>query len=77
MAEGHCGGFFGWPYFTARPTGGFVGMPASDKSGEMRVIDVYRREGDKLFENWVFIDLLHFDEMRARNPSEHPQFHLL
>lgn len=60
LAEGHYGGFFGWPNFTARHTGGFMGMPGSDKPGEMRVIDVYRREGDKLAENWIFIDLLHF-----------------
>ncbi len=60
MAEGHYGGFFGWPNFTARPTGGFMGMPETDKAGEFRVIDIYRREGDKLAENWVFIDLLHF-----------------
>lgn len=60
MAEGHYGGFFGWPNFTARHTGGFMGMPASDKHGEMRVIDIYRRSGDKLAENWIFIDLLHF-----------------
>ena len=26
----------------------------------MRVIDMYRREGDKLSENWIFIDFLHF-----------------
>ena len=60
IAEGHFGGFFGWPNFTARPTGGFMGMPATNKLGEFRVIDIYRREGDKLAENWVFIDLLHF-----------------
>ena len=24
------------------------------------VVDIYRRDGDKLAENWVFIDLLHF-----------------
>jgi len=24
------------------------------------VIDIYRREGDKLAENWIFIDLLYF-----------------
>ncbi len=60
MAEGHYGGFFGWPNFTARPTGGFMGMPATGKPGEFRVIDIYRREGDKLAENWIFIDLLHF-----------------
>ncbi len=60
LAEGHYGGFFGWPNFTARPTGGFMGMPETAKSGEFRVIDIYRRSGDKLAENWVFIDLLHF-----------------
>ncbi|MBE1291638.1 MAG: nuclear transport factor 2 family protein [Rhodobacteraceae bacterium] len=60
MAEGHFGGFFGWPNFTATPTGGFMGMPATGKPGEFRVIDIYRRDGDKLAENWIFIDLLHF-----------------
>jgi len=60
MSEGHFGGFFGWPNLTLRPTGGFMGMPEFDKSADMRVIDIYRREGDKLAENWIFIDLLHF-----------------
>ena len=60
LAEGHYGGFFGWPNFTATPTGGFMGMPATGKPGAFRVIDIYRRAGDKLAENWVFIDLLHF-----------------
>ena len=60
LAEGHFGGFFGWPNFTATPSGGFMGMPATGKPGEFRVIDIYRREGDKLAENWIFIDLLHF-----------------
>ncbi|WP_025313438.1 nuclear transport factor 2 family protein [Roseicyclus elongatus] len=59
LAEGHFGGFFGWPNFTARPTGGFMGLPATDRLAEFRVIDIYRREGDKLAENWVFIDMLH------------------
>ncbi|WP_353392821.1 ester cyclase [Ruegeria sp. HU-ET01832] len=60
LAEGHYGGFFGWPNFTAIPTGGFMGMPATGQTGEFRVIDIYRRDGDKLAENWIFIDLLHF-----------------
>jgi predicted ester cyclase len=37
-----------------------MGMPATGKSGEFRVIDIYRRAGDKLAENWIYIDLLHF-----------------
>lgn len=60
IAEGRFGGFFGWPNLTLRPAGGFMGMPATGKAGDMRVIDIYRRDGDKLAENWVFIDLLHF-----------------
>lgn len=60
LAEGHFGGFFGWPNFTAKPSGGFMGMPATRQTGEFRVIDIYRRKGDKLAENWIFIDLLHF-----------------
>jgi len=60
LAEGNYGGFFGWPNFTARHVGGFMGMPACDGLGEFRVIDIYRREGGKLAENWIFIDLLHF-----------------
>ena len=60
MSEGKFGGFFGWPNLTLRPRGGFMGMPESKKSADMRVIDIYRREGNKLTENWVFIDLLHF-----------------
>ncbi|KNG93849.1 ester cyclase [Pseudaestuariivita atlantica] len=59
MAEGDFGGFFGWPNFTARHVGGFMGMPASDRQIEFRVIDIYRAGGGKLHENWVFIDLLH------------------
>ena len=60
IAEGCYGGFFGWPNFTAVHTGGFMGMPATGKKGEFRVIDIYRRAGERLAENWVFIDLLHF-----------------
>ncbi|WP_108815207.1 ester cyclase [Loktanella sp. Alg231-35] len=65
LAEGNFGGFFGWPNFTATPSGGFMGMSASNTPGEFRVIDIYRRDGDKLVENWVFIDLLHFWKMQG------------
>ena len=34
-----------------------MGLPASDRSGDLRVVDIYRR-GDKIVENWVLIDLL-------------------
>ena len=61
LAEGHFGGFFGWPNLTLKHKGGFMGMPATNgAAGDMRVIDIYRRNGSKLAENWIFIDLLHF-----------------
>jgi hypothetical protein len=60
VTEGSFGAFFGWPNLSMRNVGGYLGLPASEARGEMRVVDVYRREGDKLAENWVFIDMLHF-----------------
>ena len=57
FAEGNYAGFFGWPNLTNTPIGGFLGLPASNISADMRVVDIYRREGEKLSENWVLIDL--------------------
>jgi len=42
----------------------------------MRVVDMYRREGEKLAENWIFIDLLYFLKQQGldvleRNKSLH------
>jgi hypothetical protein len=59
-AEGNYGGWFGWPNLRMGQGNGFLGLPASDRRTEMRVVDIYRREGEKLAENWVFIDLLHY-----------------
>lgn len=59
-AEGCYGGWFGWPNILMYQGHGFLGLPASDRRTEMRVVDIYRRDGDKLAENWVFIDLLHY-----------------
>jgi len=61
LAEGNFGGFFGWPNFQAVHEGGFVGMPSSlGQNTEFRVVDIYLRRDDKLAENWVFIDMLHW-----------------
>jgi len=56
-AEGNYACFFGWPNLTHTPVGGFLGLPGNDCRVDMRVVDVYRREDDKLAENWVIIDL--------------------
>ena len=42
-------------------------MPASETPADMRVVDIYRREGDKLVENRVFIDLLDWMKMPGRD----------
>ncbi len=60
FSEGNYAGFFGWPNLNNKNKGGFLGLPASDVNAPMRVVDIYRREGDKLAENWVYIDLLHY-----------------
>ncbi len=59
LAEGNFGGFFGWANLSVTNAGGYLGMPTGGRT-EMRVVDMYRRDGDKLAENWIFIDILHF-----------------
>lgn len=60
LGEGNFGGFFGYPSLTVNSTGGFMGLASSDVEADMRIVDLYRREGNKLAENWIFIDIPHF-----------------
>lgn len=61
LAEGNYGAFFGWANLSVVPLGGYMGLPGNGKGRfEMRVVDVYRRDGNKLAENWIFIDILYF-----------------
>ena len=60
FAEGNYAGWFGWPNLTMNSSGGFMGLPATGKKLNMRVVDMYRREGAKLAENWIFIDMLYW-----------------
>lgn len=64
LAKGNFGGFFAWPNLSLTPTGGFMGLPAGPRA-DMRVVDIYRRSGNKLAENWIFIDMLHFLNMQG------------
>lgn len=70
IAEGNYLGFFGWANLTNTPAGGFMGLPGNDTRADMRVVDVYRRDGDKLAENWVFIDMLHWLSMQGLDVLE-------
>ncbi|MEL7435509.1 MAG: nuclear transport factor 2 family protein, partial [Chloroflexota bacterium] len=57
FAEGNYACWFGWPNLSNTPLGGWLGLPGGQVNAEMQVVDVYRREGDQLMENWVFIDI--------------------
>ena len=79
VAEGTYCAWTGWPSLEATHLGdGWLGLPATGESVEMRVMDFWRREGDKLAENWVFIDMVHLlDQLgvdvleRVRNENQH------
>ena len=56
LREGNHGGFFGYPRISLRSKG-YLGLPASDIPADRRIVDLHRRDGAKLAENWSFIDL--------------------
>jgi predicted ester cyclase len=48
----------GWPHMHGTHLGGdWLGLPASGRRLELRVMDIWRREGGLLKENWVAIDI--------------------
>jgi hypothetical protein len=53
------------PISATPPLGGWLGLPGGKVNVEMQVADVYRREGDKLAENWVFTDLPYWLKQRG------------
>lgn len=59
IAEGHFVASTGWPSVRATHLGEYLGVPATGVRVEMRVADWWRRKGDLLVQNWVFIDLPH------------------
>ena len=49
----------GWPSINATHSGdGWIGIPATGKRITQRIMDFWRRDGDLLAENWVFIDMI-------------------
>lgn len=65
----------GWPHMHGTHSGdGWLGLPATGRRLELRVIDIWRRQGELLQENWVAIDIPHmlaqmgldvFEQMKA------------
>jgi len=56
-----CGDYIatgGWPHMHGTHSGdGWLGLPASQNYLSLRVMDIWRREGNHLRENWVAIDI--------------------
>jgi hypothetical protein len=49
----------GWPSIRATHTGGdWLGLAPTGKPVTMRVMDFWRREEERLAENWVFVDVV-------------------
>ena len=49
----------GWPSVTGVNVKSFLGQPPTNERVFFRVCDWWRREGDQLVENWVFVDVPH------------------
>ncbi|GAA0182934.1 hypothetical protein SH2C18_52100 [Clostridium sediminicola] len=59
FGEGKYATLLEWTGFVATHTGNdWLGIPATGKPIVMRNADLYRREGDYLVENWVFLDII-------------------
>jgi predicted ester cyclase len=58
IADGAYVASTGWPSVRATHLGPWLGVPATGRAISMRVMDFWRREGNLLRENWVFIDQL-------------------
>lgn len=59
FGDGDFCSFTGWPSIYATVGGPFLGIKGGGRPVEIRVMDFYHRRGDKLDENWVFIDMIH------------------
>lgn len=58
IADGAYVASTGWPSVRATHRGSWLGAAPTGRRIGMRVMDFWRREGDALRENWVFIDQL-------------------
>jgi len=59
IAQGNYAATGGWPHMHGTHThGGWLGLPPSNQYLSLRVMDIWRREGNLLRENWVAIDIV-------------------
>ncbi|MEM9171564.1 MAG: ester cyclase [Pseudomonadota bacterium] len=60
FGDGPYAGTGGWPAMGMTHTGdGWLGLPATGKRINLRVMDIYHAVDGKMTENWVAIDILH------------------
>ncbi|MFC3122484.1 ester cyclase [Agaribacter flavus] len=59
IAEGRYSGGPGWAGVIAIHTGEYKGVNATNNRVEINGLDWWRREGEQLVENWVFVDMVH------------------
>ena len=59
IADGHYVATGGWPHMHGtHSVGGWLGLPPTNNELSLRVMDIWRREGELLKENWVAIDII-------------------
>jgi len=59
IADGNYVATGGWPHMHGtHSVGGWLGLPPCNKELSLRVMDIWRREGEHLKENWVAIDII-------------------
>ncbi|MDX1417736.1 MAG: ester cyclase [Candidatus Promineifilaceae bacterium] len=58
IAEGNFAASTGWPSLRGTHVNPYMDWPAADKRIGWNIMDFWKRDGDKLLENWVMIDLI-------------------
>ncbi len=75
FTEGEYMGASGWAGVIATHTGEYLDVPATENTIKFNGIDIWKRNDDKLIENWVFVDMIDlyrqfgidlFERMQAR-----------
>jgi predicted ester cyclase len=59
VGDGNYAGWVGWPSVRAHHAGEYLGIAPTGNMAEWRLMDFYRREGDRIIENWVPVDMIH------------------
>ena len=58
IGDGRYAASTGWPSLVGTHRGEFLGLAPTGEKSRWNIMDFWRRDGDKLAENWVMIDLV-------------------